>query len=169
MFPRVMWTVNESSYKAVKRIWSVVYLPETCYFPENSGTLLFRSVQQTCFPGLILLLLILEHKHDIGCNEKDGARLFLSFRFIRSLNSSVYPGTNPAVPFQEGFQCLPNGHRLYKTTWPNTMETGNFWRLRGWETSFSKVGKESQVIDFASFCHHQAAKFSPIGYKYQAI
>ena len=38
-----------------------------------------RSVQQTCFPGLILLLLILEHKHDIGCNEKDGARFFLSF------------------------------------------------------------------------------------------
>ena len=168
MFPRVVWTVNESSHKTVKRIWSVVYLLEACYFPENSGTLLFRSRVSVCqvwscyywsWNISMTLVVMRSMGHDF----------FFLFRFIRCLNSSVYPGMNPVVQFQEGFQHLPNGRRLYETTWPVTIEMDNFWRLREWETSFSKAGKESQVIDFASFCHHQAAKFSHIVYKYQAI
>lgn len=62
----------------------------------------------------------------VGTRIRMGHDYFFLFRFIRPLNSSVYPGMNPAVPFQEGFQRLPNGHRLYKTTWPNAIETGNF-------------------------------------------
>lgn len=55
-----------------------------------------------------------------------GHDFFFLFRFIRCLNSSVYPGMNPVVQFQEGFQHLPNGRRLYETTWPVTIEMDNF-------------------------------------------
>lgn len=35
---------------------------------------------------------------------------------------------NAVVQFEEGFQSLTKGNRLYKAAWPVTLQTGYFWK-----------------------------------------
>ena len=64
---------------------------------------------------------------------------------------------HPVVQVQEGFQCLRNSNRLYKTTQPITVQTGHFRRL-----------SERGISMFSSICSLSRQKnFLTIGHKYQ--